>query len=238
VLAGTLEAAAGWSKSYWGYFFFRPGPLTEFGEVARVTAVIPLWTETNDDGSRRIVLEEDFTIGSALNHGRQYPYYNLMERGLYVLEREGLLPEQHSTDLGTLPPLFPLISATGVLAAADKGYEDSDLLEGILVDGIGEDGRRLVLIGLKGQQVSNDHRPYYEFAFSAPAESKNLIYVRGQRFFFDVAGIEGMEWYVIWPMLALPGLVVGSIIFTVVALAWRWRRRLRKTGERCQTPNP
>jgi hypothetical protein len=148
-----------------------------------------------------------------------------MERGLYGLEERGLLPAEHSTDLGSLPPLYPLIRKTGILAVPDEGYVEADLLEGILVDGIGEEGRRLVVMGLKGQQVSNDHRPFYELAFAAPAGSKDLTCLRGQRFFFDVAGIEGMEWYVIWPMLAIPGVLAGGAIFTTVASLLRLRRR-------------
>ena len=149
---------------------------------------------------------------------------NLTQRGLFVLERRGVLPEEYSTDISSLPPLFPLIKSTGILAEPEEGYDDSDFLRGVLVAGTDREGQRLVLISMKGYEVSNDHRPFYELAFGAPAGSKELTYHGGQRFFYDLAGIEGMEWYFFWWMLALPGMWLAAIIFTVVVYVRKRRR--------------
>ena len=67
-----------------------------------------------------------------------------------------------------------------------------------------------------------------EYLGAAPEEVESGVCIRIEE---AVAGIEGMEWYLMWPMLALPGLVVGSFLFTVVTLALRWRRRPRRTEE-------
>ncbi len=114
-----------------------------------------------------------------------------------------------------------MIRATGILATPEKGYNDSDLLHGIVVDAVDKSGRRLVFLGLQGMQLSNDHFPYYEMVFSIRPGMPELSYVRGQRFFYDWAGIEGLEWFGIWLLLSVPGIAAGFVAVTIGMLIWR-----------------
>jgi hypothetical protein len=132
-----------------------------------------------------------------------------------------VLPPEFSYSLAELPSLFPLISDTGMLVPGDEGYSNADKLRGVVIDARDGEGGRLVFLGVMGWRVSNDHYPYYEMLFKAPKDSGELTFIWGQRFFYDVAGIEGMEWYRIWLPLALGGILVGFTFFTVALLAWR-----------------
>jgi len=96
-------------------------------------------------------------------------------------------------------------------------------MSGVAVDAIGKSGGRLVVLGLTGGEVSNDHRPYYEMVFGAPTPNSPLEFIRGQRFFYDVAGMEGMEWYSIWLLLAVPSVLFGLAIFTIVRFLRTWK---------------
>jgi hypothetical protein len=127
--------------------------------------------------------------------------------------------------------LFPLLQQTSILAEPEEGYNDSDLLQGVVIDALSKSGQRLVFVGLNGRQLSNDHFPYYEIVFTGDTGSSALSYMRGQRFFYDVAGIEGAEWFLVWPFLALAGVVIGFVIVTVFMLIWRLIKRTRKARQ-------
>jgi hypothetical protein len=94
----------------------------------------------------------------------------------------------------------------------------------------------MVLLGLTGMQLSNDHYPCYEILFEGRKGSPGLSYVRGQRFFYDLAGMEGAEWYAIWPPLSLVAVIVGFVVFTIGTVVRRVVRRNRRSssGQRRQ----
>ena len=188
-------------------------------------------TESDEGGGRRIVLQTDYPLAKRLAHAREDPYYCLGERLLFALEERQLLPSGPAADLSHLPDLFPLIRETGILATPETGYKDSDLLDGIVIDAVDKSGQRLVFLGLRGMQLSNDHYPYYEMVFSGRSGTPHLSYVRGQRFFFDVAGIEGLEWFAIWLLLAVPGVLIGFVTVTIVRLIWREAHKTTKARQ-------
>ena len=76
-----------------------------------------------------------------------------------------------------------------------------------MVEAQGRDGRPLLFIGVRGGEVSNDHHPYYEFLFSNESSGGNLKLLSSQRFYYDVAGMEGMEWPVFLMVFAFLGLI-------------------------------
>lgn len=221
----ALLVAITLSKMYWGYFLQRPPVPRAMGDIARVASVTPVFTVTSANGARSLAAREDFSFTNALARGRDDPYYCLDERLLLELDRRDLLPEVHSVTLpADLPDLFPLIRATGLLAEPEAGYEEEAAnLGGVVIDAVSRSGRRLVVLGLGSGQVENDHYPYYEMVFSGAAGSPNLSFAGGQRFFYDVAGLEGFEWYVIWPPLSLPAVALGLLLFTVARVL---RRRI------------
>jgi hypothetical protein len=212
------------SRAYWGYWFQRPALPHAINKITKITAVIPVATVTNAAGERAMVPDEIASLTKALSNVTD-PYYCLSQRILVELRRKNLLPAVHQSSLSGLPELYPLIKSTGILARPDEGYVDSDILRGFVVDGFDALGERLVFIGVTGWYVANDHRPYYELLFRAPDVDSALKFASSQRFFYDVAGIEGVEWYAIWPYFSIIAIIVGLIIFTVAAGIWNLVRR-------------
>jgi len=227
-LSLALLAGMGTSKWYWGYSLFRPPPLEEFHNIARIPVLIPI--ERTDSGAAppAFVLRNDSSLAKNLSYAKKNPYDYPSGRLLLTLEKNRLLPAEYSPSISNLPPLWPLAQASGLMAASDTGYESDRFLRGIVVDAVDPTGARLVFLGFNGGQVSNDHYPYYEMLFTAPPGSTNLKFVRGQRLFFDVAGIEGVEWYVMGLGLGLLGMPVVFCSMIIVMAAGRGIARIRR----------
>ena len=221
-------AAIGVSKAYWGYFLFRPSLLAEFSNIARVSALIPVETPDASNAPPALVHCDDSTLAQDLAYAEKSPYDFPAGRLLLSLSKRQLLPADFSSALFDLPPLLPLAQATGLMAASDPGYHSETFLRGIVVDAFDPAGTRLVFLGFHGGQVSNDHYPYYEMLFAAPAGSTDLTFVRGQRFFFDIAGIEGSEWHVLGLGFSLLGMPIAFAALIAVMAAGKGVGKFRQ----------
>ena len=220
-----------WSKSYWGYYLFRPGVLAAVDDFSSVDAIVPLEMEVEGNNPRSIGLNTDYDLTESLAHATEEPYYALDERLLIALREKGQLPEVPATSLDDLPELYPLVVRSGLIAPAEVRYAKYENLWGVAIDGRNAGGERMLILGLSGGQVSNDHYPYYELLFMAPAGTSAFTYVRGQRFFYDNAGIEGVEWYTLWFILLIPAIVIGLLATALVLAIREISRRLRFRAE-------
>jgi len=139
------------------------------------------------------------------------------------LHARGLIKDEPTFTHELLDGLKQRLESTGLLSKSSPGYDSSLGLSGILIDGTDPEGRRLVCIGARGGQVSNDTYPYYEFAFRArSAATPEVLYQDGQLFFYDVAGMEGLEWYVI----AVP----AGVLLLVLGVACMWLARAQRAA--------
>ena len=64
--------------------------------------------------------------------------------------------------------------------------------------------------------------------FTAPPGSSDLKFVRGQRFFFDIAGIEGSEWYVMGLGFSLLGMPIAFAALIAVMAAGKGVGKFRQ----------
>ena len=142
-------------------------------------------------------------------------------------------------DLGRLPKspepmsesavisLYPRLDATGRLRAGDPGYDDAKMLCGVVVEAKDRTGKNYLFFGGNGRQVSNDHYPYYEFLFEMPDNGEARM-VSSNLFYYDVAGVEGFEWYAMFLVFSCLGLAItmpGTIVVLFV-------RRIRQNKRR------
>lgn len=224
--------SVGFSRYYWGYALRRPPVLREIREPRRILAVIPIRTETDAEGHRRIVAHADYSLADSLTRAREDSYYNLHPRLLLALDERGALPEAVATDLSAVPEMHALIRHTGILAKPEAGYPDADHLSGVAILAEGPSNRRRLFLGVSGRQAANDHYPYYEMLFESGGTGGDgaFSYIRGHRFFFDVAGIEGMEWPAVWLTLAVPGIATGYALVPVLAIGMRKFRNVTGSG--------
>jgi hypothetical protein len=209
------------SKSFWGYFFSRPKLIEEARDLVQVRAVVGIKTESIAGGQRMFVADEQYSFSNSIARTESDPYYCLEERILIDLKKRNLLPPLSATTFPELTGLYEKVTNSGLLAESDKGYDSSEKLGGIVVDGVDRSGSRQVILGLTGASVSNDHYPYYEMVFTGGKSASGLSFAHGQRFFYDVAGIEGMEWYSIWLLLTIPAVVIGFVVLTIGRLLTR-----------------
>jgi hypothetical protein len=225
-----LVPAALISKGLWGYYFERPGLDRRIVEAIEVDFAVPVVLKLDDRGSLVFVTSKTGTMTEYIAWGRNDPYYCLDQRVLIALEDRGRLPTYPSPvpirDL-RLPSVFGLLEKTGLLEEGEPGYNDAKDLRGVVVQARGDDGVPLVFIGARGGQVSNDHYPYYEFLFAWPFGGEPRL-LSSQQFYYDVAGIEGLEWPAFFLVFSTIGAVITLFLLAVVPAI----REARRTGRR------
>jgi hypothetical protein len=198
------------SKAMWGYYLFRPSLDRRIFDAGKVLSVTIVKTASGESG-RTLVPDTSFSITQRIQYGRDDVYYRLGERALIALQDQGRLPtDPPAMNADRLARLYGVLSRTGRIEAGESGYQDAEDLRGVVIEAEGADKKSLLFVGVQGGQVSNDHYPYYEFLFSDAGDLKDSKLLSTQRFYFDVAGIEGME----WPVFFI-GFSALGIVFTV-----------------------
>lgn len=237
-VGATFLCSIGLSRVYWGYFFVRPPPLRAIHELQSVEQILPLDIDFDGDYESRpgwspqfLPITTTYDVPAALKR-LQKDSYCLSERLLSALDARGLLsrdaprpvPEGTAGTSLDLVALRDVIKASGWLVEGSGSYDGGDRLFGLVIDGTRRSGERTLVLGVRGLQVANDHYPYHEFEFRV-TPSGGMELRDAQRFYFDVAGIEGLEWYVAWTLLTAAGLIPWLVIVTLALSIRRWRLR-------------
>jgi hypothetical protein len=113
--------------------------------------------------------------------------------------------------------LYSLLEKSDLLEEGRPGYARAKELDGVVIEAIGADGTPLVFVGVRGGEVSNDHYPYYEFLYSGQLGGGWMELLSADHSYFDVAGIEGIE----WPEFFLIILVLELLPLAIVMVAIR-----------------
>ena len=209
----------------WGYFVSRPSVDPRIVQARRIESVTEVETRSDSSGNVTIwglpIKDVDSYIPVNSQEG---DYYVLDGRVLRALKDRQALPAQpRQISSARLSSLYKTIENTGRFEDGENGYRDAKQLSGIVVEAIGRDGRPLVFAGVRRREVSNDHYPYYEFLFTSESSSGVLKLLSFQRFYYDVAAIEGVEWPAFFPGLAFLGLIATLPVQGF--LVWRGRCR-------------
>lgn len=222
VVALAIAGGAITSKLYWGYFFTRPATdprilgaarflsVTEFDSTLRTSdaprsfgPVEALWPQPRTFDPVRV--SED-------------PYYFGQYDVLAEAARRGPLA-QLPDNPAKLPEVLAALRREAVLVSPAPGYEGSDYLLGVLVEAEAPTGERWLYVAMHGGQVSNDHYPVYRLLFEDTAAGLRLR--SRSLYFYDVAGVEGLEW---WMLACWYVLVSGPVLFAALALISALRR--------------
>jgi len=159
---------------------------------------------------------------------RRDPYCAAEGRLLLKLTERGLSPLNAPRD-DALPAreIHRQLLQAGTLVGGEAGYDLATCLAGVAVEVADRTGQSTLVVGLRGQQVSIDHHAYYEASFRAV--DGRWQFRRSQRYFYDVAGIEGLEgpWLsgtiAVLTFAAVCG--VATIYSVTTSVAGRIRRR-------------
>jgi len=224
----AIVAASICSKHLWGYCVAPPPVDSRIAGAEEVVSLTPVSTQEDADGNRIFVVDPDYFIVKSGDTSRG-GYYALEQRPIYALEDRGKL---RGTVLNMsserVAPLYSLVASTGSLYPGEVGYETAQLLSGIVIEAEGRRGEHLLLIAVAGNQVSNDHYPYYEFLFLMPQGGEPRL-LACDRWFYDNAGVEFLSWPFLFILFFVPAtlvaLLVVDIIRPVISALWRAARR-------------
>jgi hypothetical protein len=238
----SFLAAIGASKLYWGYFIRRPGVDRRIGEIEQVISLTSVRSERQSDGSVRFVASNTYRIADGLSVCRDerpwISYYCLDERILVALDDLGKLPaspDHMSPD--ELAALYGQLEATQLLYDGAPGYHDHATdLRGIVLVAKGKSDQHYLFVGVTGGQVSNDHHPYYEFLFDLPDHDSELVLLSCNRFFYDVAGVEGLDGLAVWPVFFLAGMVIVVLVGALLSVISILREKRRPDVSELQQP--
>jgi hypothetical protein len=205
------------SKHYWGYYFSRP-PLNERVARTRQVHAVTLVETQGAGGPSRFVASPDQSLEATTRAARKHPYGFPSYRALVALADRRLLPEAPAAvEAATLALAHAWIEATDLLVPGEAGYPHAKRLSGVLLELGDETGEPLVFVGVKSGELSNDHYAYYEVVLSVPSGGGDPRVLSATRFFYDIAGIEGAEWRVMWIVFA----VLGNAITVPATVAVR-----------------
>jgi hypothetical protein len=227
----TFAASGIISKNYWGYYFFRPDVLREVSQVKGVTRITQVMAERQGK-SKNYRFKRVYGFWHHSNHsitqGAQYD--NPEIRVTSALGERLTLPGLSERMPPELADMYPILKASGALIPSESGYDSLHGMLGLIAETVTHDGRKLVFMGLRGRETSNDHYPYYELIFEKKGSKGKPEFIRGQWFFFDIAGFEGTEWFVMWLFFFL----LASILCLPIALICCVARHLsHRRGESC-----
>ncbi len=224
-----------WNYYYWGYFLKRP---TIFSQLKNANEILSI-TESS--------INKENHLFSYIDINPDYYYYSYERPIIAMLEnwesRGNLLDyekiyksENLKLSNNEIKTIEYLIAKSNFLTKPEKGYEQfSNGINGIFIEFTTSKQKNTSILNLKEHQrkpeleydkiytyalinsgqLSNDHFARYEFLIH------NNAIVRKQKFYYDVAGIEGLEYPTVAPILEVILILITFIFYTMYKLLKR-----------------
>lgn len=227
VVASTIVpsfvAAPFVSKAHWGYYFEKP-PVD--ARVTGATRVLSVTTFEQDDDKTFRLRERFDSVGlkRLVESKHDEAFKDRAVRGLF---HAGLVTgETPALSEQTVQSIGRDLLASVELVPPEPGYEKSARLHGDIIEFDGPEGEPLLLVSVCGGEISNDYYPFYEFLFVRQDEGLGPL-LSQVRFFFEISGIEGLEWKqmgVAFSVIASMVLLPLTLLVLIVRRAWSGRR--------------
>lgn len=188
-------AAFGFSKYYWGYYVSTP-PIPFFEESVKSIESVSYIQEDATTGNVNIEAF-DFSSGrfkELLLYYKDHPDAGVWGRLPIQIYNQNMAPD----NIKTLPKEEVVLiiekarSHGSFIKKGEQGYDYTKWLRGHIAKGLNVNGDTMVFACLRGQQVSNDHYPVYDFVFRIRTEGKYEL-IASQTYFEDIAGLEGLR---------------------------------------------
>lgn len=225
IVAVSLVASGIINYQVWGFVLKRPGVLDIVAEIEKVDSASMLELDSFDDDPLRFVPTKE-TVQHVLLYRDVYPYHIMYHRAAHLLADQGsfTLPVSRVSE-EIVENLFALLDESGKLEKGEPGHDSTGYLEGLVLAGQNSDKEEILFVGMRGWQVSNDHYPYYDFAFVREDGEYKLHSF--QRWYFDIAGWEIgeplyelgftiVEWPISFIIVVVPFLLLFFIPLTAV----------------------
>ena len=234
-LAFTVTASI-MNYNYWGYAFKRPAVFNEIQKADKVLTCSPISNIYLDSaGIKPFHVVIDTTKSMDNLYGRKDFYYGISDRIFMVFEDRAHI-NGHLYDFPKIYNNPDLKTSKNILKNLERQIQESNLIDigvtpgqlnGIVTELITVDNAHYIFVGLQGGEVSNDHYPHYEFLFV----EKNNYYelIKKQRFYTDVAGIEGLEYANIAPFFSLLLTAIGLVCAIIIGTTNRIIKSSKQT---------
>jgi len=223
--------------NYWGYAFRRPTIFNEVFNADKVLSGSKIYTKISTGiASYFVVIDSTELLEGLL--GRTNLYYGKIDRIFMAFQDKS----SEKPSLNDFPKInqkaskiylnsvFKQIYESGIIDKGEKDWDTTRQINGIVTEFVTKDKDKYLFAGLSGGQVSNDHYPFYEFLFIEKDNRYKLI--KKQRFYTDIAGIEGLEYAIIAPFFSLLLTVIGLIVSIIIITTNRLKSNFIKNHKK------
>ena len=212
VLIAATVSGLGFSKVYWGYWFDPPSIVPWVQQLQTADAIVfvecqpgtaPTVKEVPVDERRR-------SAGWYRESSRDYPGYQVRA----AVDATRLPVSTNLFSAADASKACTGLFASGAVVDPAPGYNGpyARYIRGFLVDGRKPSGERVWIFSGIGGEVANDHHAVYDLQFSdSGAVTKVHVYYE------DIAGIEGVRWYVVAVIVFVAGMLLLASLFIVVS---------------------
>ncbi|EMN78926.1 hypothetical protein [Leptospira interrogans] len=189
-----------WSQSHWGYFLSRPSIPNSIKKVKRLVSELSL--EPNIFPACNLKSKDrDWQLTSS----KRFDYDTTQDRIEYFLDNISISLNQEETNwrkalnktsfrlnISKGIKIHDFIQKNYTFEKPEAGYNRVCPFSAVdIFEFIDFDGNKIYYVGYSTNQLSNDHYAYYEFIIY---KNENGYQIKqSNRFFYDVAGIEGLE---------------------------------------------
>jgi hypothetical protein len=215
------------NKSSWGYFVARPSLHRHVRNAETILTITPVSTISTEQGKTFAIRSDEgkYHQKDKCLYGRRDPYYGntdrifmaFQDRASHYPDLYGWFEVYHDMTQKLaeqqLQILYQKIVQTGKLVQSEPGYPDGDEVHGNLVEFLDTHERKWIYAGVGTAQIENDHYAFYEVIFSLNANTNEWEpeVISFQKFFYDVAGMEGVE-FNFFPFLGVGGLLLSFLL--------------------------
>ena len=222
--------ASTFSRMYWGYFVTPPPVpriVNRWSEIQSITPIIAPETiepprlqiapDWNCSSSRQSPLSDDLPYCAS---NRCNTEFCDSSRVLISLYNQGLLNQVFPTiDPSKLGEIEEAIVASDRLFPIETGYEElaTNNVRGLIIEAQDSAGENHVMVGFNAGQIANDRYPVYEFIFHVNPDNTLDLRV-SQRFYYDIAGIEGLSAGIVFLVFAILSFFLTLIILFIYYL--------------------
>jgi len=225
----SVALAAAWSQYEWGFPFERPALHHSVRQMSSLDGLGFFSTGWGPVENTKKSLYQD------LEGTDPYPdpYYDFKARVLVAARDAGFNPRDAlQIPKDQIDALVHAFRTSDLPALSNKGYDSDKGLRGLIAAFKDSAGRPLVILAMCGGEVSNDHYPYYEVLLDGRNPERFQV-IHSQMFYFDVSGIEGLEWPATLILTIFPsGIFVLLVVLCVLVVdARRARTRLRGNAD-------
>src|SRR5262249_17183787 len=226
-----MVSGLGFSNVYWGYWIEPPSivPWVQQLQTANAIAFVECQPGAAPTVKEVPAEERRRSAGWDRESAPDYPVYEV----LAAVEATRLPVATDIFGAADAKKACAGLFASGAVVDSTPGYTGpyARYIRGFLVDGRKPSGERVWIFSGIGGEVANDHHAVYDVQFSdTGAVTKVHVYYE------DIAGIEGVRWYVVAVIVFAAGTLFLAALFIVVTSGRFVAKRVARLTATFRTP--